>query len=263
LCPPHLRPAVQAIYWFARTADDLADEGDAAPADRLAALAAYRERLAAVAAGAPATGAWEHVFDPLGRALMRYQLPIDLLFALLDAFEEDARHVGYADRAGVLSYCARSANPVGRLLLHLHGLDSAVHFQRSDAICTALQLVNFWQDLSIDVPRGRLYIPRADAARHGLASADGLARPEAPEVRALVSDMVNWARQLMLEGAPLVFDVPGRMGWELRLVVHGGLRILEKIEAMRYASFARRPRLRPLDQLLIAGRALAMHRSSP
>lgn len=237
LCPAALRPPIQAIYGFARTADDIADEGDAPASERQDLLAAYRAELLAVASGAPPGPAWRHVFEPLARALSEHHLPLPLLLALLDAFEEDTRHSGYESRADVLSYCSRSANPVGRLLLHLHGLDSEAQARRSDAVCTALQLVNFWQDLSVDVPRGRRYIPRADAARHGVSPADGIARPEAPAVRALVAEMVGWARGLMLEGAPLALEVPGRIGWELRLVVQGGLRILEKIEAMHFASY--------------------------
>jgi squalene synthase HpnC len=203
------------------------------------------------------------VFEPLGRAISEHRLPVPLLLALLDAFEEDTRHGGYDRRDQVLAYCSRSANPIGRLLLHLHGMESEAQARRSDAVCTALQLVNFWQDLSIDVPRGRLYIPREDAARHGLTPADGLARPDAPEVRALVAEMVAWARRLMLEGAPIALSIPGRVGWELRLVVQGGLRILEKIEAMHFASYARRPRLQWHDHLLIAGRAIAMRGPRP
>jgi squalene synthase HpnC len=263
LCPPRLRPAIQAIYWFARTADDIADEGDAPANERQRDLAAYRAELLAVAAGASANGPWRGVFDPLGRAISEHRLPLAPLLALLDAFEEDTRHAGYDDRAHVLAYCERSANPIGRLLLHLHGLHSKSMARRSDAVCTALQLVNFWQDLSLDVPRGRLYIPREDAARHGLTPSAGMACPHAPAARALVAEMVDWARELMREGAPLALEVPGRIGWELRLVVQGGLRILEKIEAMDCASFACRPRLRAPDHLLVGWRALAMRGIRP
>ena len=163
LCPPGLRPAVRAIYWFARTADDLADEGDAPAALRQAALRDYREDLQAVLAGAPPSARWRGVFEPLAAAIRAHGLPGAPLAALLDAFEEDTRHAGYEDRPALLSYCARSANPVGRLLLHLHGLshDEALA-ARSDAVCTALQLVNFWQDLGVDLPRGRAYVPREE-----------------------------------------------------------------------------------------------------
>jgi squalene synthase HpnC len=263
LCPPALRPAVRAIYWFARTADDIADEGDAPAAERQAQLAAYRDDLAAAAAGRPGSGRWRGVFDPLATAMRGYGLPLPLLSALLDAFEEDTRHAGYADRAALLAYCSRSANPVGRLLLHLQGLDDPRLARRSDAVCSALQLVNFWQDLSVDVPRGRDYVPRSDAAAHATTPAACLRAPHADASRALVRDLCTWARTLMLEGAPIAPAMPGRVGWELRFVVQGGLRILAKIEAMNFASFARRPRLHAVDHLIIGLRALTMRPSLP
>jgi squalene synthase HpnC len=262
LCPPALRPAVRAIYWFARTADDIADEGDAVPQERARDLADYRADLLATIAGHAPSGRWRQVFEPLASAIATHHLPSAPLLDLLSAFEEDTRHAGYADRAHLLRYCERSANPIGRLLLHLHGIDAPELLQRSDAVCTALQLVNFWQDLSVDVPRGRLYVPRADAAAHGVDLLSAHADPGTAGARALVRDLVEWTRALMLEGSPIALAVPGRVGWELRFVVQGGLRILEKIESMNFASFARRPRLRPADHLVIGCRALVM-RSQP
>ena len=258
LCPARLRPAVRAIYWFARTADDLADEGDASPDARRQALAAYRADLLAASEGLPVSDRWPGVFGPVAQAIARHRLPVAQLLALLDAFEEDTWHAGYDDRAGLLAYCARSANPVGRLLLHLHGLDAPGLVRRSDAVCSALQLLNFWQDLSVDVPRGRVYVPRADASRHGITAAQAAAHPESVPARALVHDLVRWTRELMSQGASIALDVPGRVGWELRLVVQGGLRILEKIEAMHFASFARRPSLRRIDYAVVGWRALHM-----
>lgn len=263
LCPPALRPAVRAIYWFARTADDIADEGDAPAAARQAALAAYRDDLAQAAAGRRGSERWRGVFDPLAEAIRTYALPVPLLAALLDAFEEDTRHAGYDDRPALLRYCERSANPVGRLLLHLHGLHDPELQRRSDAVCSALQLINFWQDLSVDLPRGRDYVPRSDAAAHATTSAQCLRSPRADASRALVRDLCAWARELMLEGAPIAPSVPGRIGWELRFVVQGGLRILAKIESMNFASFARRPRLHAVDHLMIGLRALTMRPSLP
>jgi squalene synthase HpnC len=255
LCPPALRPAVRAIYWFARTADDLADEGDADAADRQAALRAYREDLLAALAGRTPSPRWPGVFAPLAAEAARHALPRELLLDLLDAFEEDTRHAGYADRAALMAYCRRSANPVGRLLLRLHGIDDPALAARSDDVCSALQLINFWQDLSVDLPRGRVYVPRADARAHGVdleAAADG------PGARALVRELCGWSRELMLRGAPVALAVPGRVGWELRLVVQGGLGILEKIADMDFASFARRPHLGAADRAWAALRALRM-----
>ena len=261
LCPPALRPAVRAIYWFARTADDIADEGDASAEERQALLRDYRDDLVKAAAGRPGSGRWSGVFDPLAAMIAAHRLPLPLLEALLDAFEEDTRHAGYADRAALLQYCSRSANPIGRLLLHLHAIDDPALLARSDAVCSALQLINFWQDLSVDVPRGRVYVPRADAAAHETTPQACLQAPHADASRALVRDLCAWAHALMTAGAPIALAVPGRVGWELRFVVQGGLRILAKIDAMNFASFARRPRLHLVDHLVIGARALTMRPS--
>jgi squalene synthase HpnC len=258
LCPPALRPAVAAIYWFARTADDIADEGEAAPGQRLHDLAAYRADLDAVAADRACTPRWAAVFEPLRAAIARHALPVAPLADLLSAFEQDVVKHRYADRAELLDYCRRSADPVGRLLLHLYGVRDAESLRRSDAICTALQLANFWQDLGADAARGRLYVPASDAARHGVDARDLLQRRDSPAARALVADLVDWARGLMLAGAPLVGGVPGRAGWELRLVVQGGLRILEKIERADCATLTMRPVLRWHDAPLLLWRAATM-----
>lgn len=254
LCPPALRPAVAAIYWFARTADDIADEGDAAPEERLAALAQYRADLAALYARGASSERWPGVFGPLAQAQRRHALPHRPLDDLLDAFVQDVRRTaagaGYADRAELLDYCDRSAAPVGRLVLHLYGIAEPEALRQSDAICRALQLINFWQDLSLDLPRGRYYLPQDRCAAHGTT--------QAAPVRALVAEQVQWARALMLEGAPLVHRVPGRMGWELRLVVQGGLAILDKIAALDHASWRERPKLYRSDAPRLLWRAWRM-----
>ena len=258
LCPPALRAPIAAIYWFARTADDIADEGDAEPAQRLADLAAYRADLAAVATGGTASPRWTRVFAPLAQALREHGLPVPLLDDLLDAFAQDVVKQRYADRTELLDYCRRSANPVGRLLLHLYGVTDDDSLHRSDAICSALQLINFWQDLGVDTKRGRLYIPEEDCLRRGLRGDDVLSGIDTPAVRALVRQQCDWARALMLEGSPLVHSVPGRAGWELRLVVQGGLRILDRIAALEHATLRKRPTLRAGDAVVMAWRALRM-----
>ena len=258
LCPPRLRPAISAIYRFARTADDLADEGVATPQQRLADLAAFRADLQAVAAGRTASTRWSDVFSPLARVLLTHRLPLPLLTDLLRAFEQDVVKHEYADREELLDYCRRSANPVGRLLLHLYGVDDTASLDQSDAICTALQLANFWQDLGVDTANGRLYLPQSDCQRHRVTASDLLAREDSPQTRALVADAVAWARSLMLHGAPLVHRIPGRGGWELRLVVQGGLRILERIEQLNFATLGTRPRLHRFDVPVMAWRALRM-----
>ncbi len=257
LCPAAVRPAVVALYRFARTADDLADEGDAGAPARLADLHAYRGELVAALAAQPVAGRWPAIFMPLQAAVRKHALPSQPLHDLLDAFEQDARNPPYPDRAALLDYCRRSANPVGRLMLHLHGVGDAQSLSESDAICTALQLINFWQDLSIDLPRGRNYVPHSDAARLGLSTQALGALPH-DQTRPLVQDLCAWAEGLMHAGAPLALRLHGRAGWELRLVVQGGLRVLEKIRAMDHATLRHRPRLTRLDAPLLLWRALAM-----
>ena len=272
LCPPALRPPIRAIYGFARTADDLADEGDASPADRLDALREFGSELQRAVRGEPPGPRWPRVFGPLGPVIAQHRLPPDLLAALLSAFEQDVTCRRYPDRAALLDYCSRSANPVGRLLLHLYGLRDAGALARSDDICTALQLINFWQDLGVDASRGRVYLPATDCRRHGF-EADALVdslRPDAAActpafesaVEAAVAEACDWAEQLMRRGAPLVHEVPGRAGWELRGVVQGGLRIVEKIRAIGHRTRTRRPTLDATDLPRLAWRSMRMTRAA-
>lgn len=261
LCPPALRPPIVAIYHFARTADDIADEGLASADDRLLSLRAYRADLRAIAAGQAPCSAWDQqVFRPLGEVMAVYRLPLALLEDLLDAFEQDLVKTRYEDRAELEDYCRRSANPIGRLLLHLYGVDDPLALRRSDAICTSLQLINFWQDASRDGPRGRVYAPLQDLSRHG-ADADAFAAcHDSLAARAALRELCQWAEQLMHEGAPLVHQLPGRIGWELRLVVQGGLRILARIRAMDHACLLRRPQIGPLDLPVMLWKAAFMGR---
>ena len=256
LCPPQFRAPVAAIYWFARIADDLADEGAMPAPRRLELLTAYRADLHACAQGRPLSGQWLAVFSALGPVINQHALPLPLLDALLDAFEQDVRNPHYADRAQLLDYCARSANPIGRLLLHLYQVNDPTSLAQSDAICSALQLINFWQDLSVDLPRGRLYVPIDDLQQHDLTAAQLFNRQDSASARALVRSLSQWAALLMAQGAPLARRIPGRAGWELRLVVQGGLRILEKIAQMDHASLQSRPALRRHDAPLLLWRAL-------
>ena len=262
LCPPHLRPAIAAIYWFARTADDLADEGDAPPATRLADLAQYRQDLHALAAGQPASTRWPQVFAPLARVLHDFQLPVPLLERLLDAFEQDVHYTAsgrrYATDAELHDYCSRSANPVGRLLLHLYGIHDATALAQSDQVCTALQLINFWQDVSVDVPRTRWYPSVQAMQQHAVQDADLQADSVSPNATKLIAAYAMDARASMLKGASLACKIPGRAGWELRLVVQGGLRILDKIEAMNFATWRARPKLGGWDVPVLLWRAFWM-----
>ena len=262
LCPPRLRPAVVAIYQFARTADDIADEGQECTEARLSDLSAYRSELLSVAGGAPAAPRWAAVFGPLKAVLARHELPLHLLTDLLSAFAQDATGQLYADRDELLDYCSRSASPVGRLMLHLYGIDDPTALRRSDAICTALQLANFWQDLGTDLRRGRHYIPLADCLRHGLPEPSQWPVVDSARTRALVTDLAQWARSLMFQGAALAHQLPGRGGWELRLVVQGGLRILEKVDRLGGATIATRPMIGAADAPVLLWRALQMRELS-
>jgi len=254
---------VTALYHFARTADDIADEGDETPESRRARLHQYHHALLLAAAGTVQDGPWQNVFEPLAQAIARHALPVPLLADLLDAFTQDTHNPRHADRSQLLDYCRRSANPVGRLMLHMAGVHDALSLAQSDAICSALQLINFWQDPSVDLPRGRHYVPEADARHHGL-TLDRLAQQQdTPETQALLRALCQWAAGLMAEGAPLACRVPGRLGWELRLVVQGGLRILERIAAMHYRTLRERPTLGPPDLPVMLWRALRMRPARP
>jgi hydroxysqualene synthase len=262
LCPRHLRAPIIAIYQFARAADDIADEGAAAASKRLSDLVAFRADLMACSQGLPISNRWPAIFIPLGQMIEKFNLPVALLADLLDAFEQDVAKsrdgAGYETQAELLDYCRRSANPVGRLMLHLYGVTDATSLIQSDHICTALQLINFWQDLSTDIPRGRFYLTEADCRAHGVIQSDLSALKQTPNATALIADQVRIARATMQAGSPLVKRVPGRAGWELRAVVHGGLRILDKIETIKFATLNARPKLTAWDAPIIAWRALWM-----
>lgn len=247
LCPKPLRPVIISLYRFARVGDDLADEGHAHAASRRADLCAYAEDLRRVYDREPVSSRWPEVFHPLASAVHTHKLPQALLQDLLDAFLQDVDNPTYVDREALLDYCRRSANPVGRLLLHLYGAATELNLQESDAICTALQLINFWQDLSVDLPRGRVYLPQHDLQKFGISGPQGSSLKDGAEMRALVRDLCVWARGFMEQGAALPWRLPGRVGWELKLVVQGGLRVLDKIEAMNFATCSCRPVLGPWD----------------
>ncbi len=262
LCPASLRPPIAAIYAFARAADDMADEGEATAQQRLDQLRAYRAELYAIARGDAPQARWAAIFAPLQHQIHVRQLPVHLLDDLLSAFMQDIEKTRdgstYADRSELLAYCHRSANPVGRLLLHLYGVSDSVALAQSDAICSALQLINFWQDLSEDIPRGRHYLTDADCAAFAVSREVLSKQHVTPEIQKLMAANIAWARDLMHEGAPLVHRLPGRMGWELRLVVQGGLCILDKVQAQRGASLHTRLTVRKTDVPRMFWRALWM-----
>lgn len=260
LLPASLREPVAAIYGFARSADDFADEGDLSPEQRSALLDGYQAELDAIERGAPTR---HPVFLRLRPVIAHYGLPLQLFRDLLDAFQQDVVKQRYADFAELMDYCRRSADPVGRLLLHLFGQATAQNLSRSDAICSALQLINHWQDVGIDAAKGetgRIYLPQDEMARFGIDDAAihrrAVGNPASADFKELLRFQVERARTLMLSGAPLGWDLPGRIGLEIRAIVAGGLRILDKIETIDYDVFNRRPKLEALDWPLILWRSL-------
>jgi len=239
LLPAALREPIEIIYRFARSADDFADEGSDPPEVRLRKLSDYRRQL-------------ETPRDPLlqdvAKIIREHELPVELFADLLDAFSQDVTKKRYADFSEVLDYCRRSANPVGRLLLHLFKRTSDSNCRASDAICSALQLVNFWQDVDVDYLKdARIYLPQDEMARHGVTERHISQKICDDAWRSLMKFQVQRARELMLSGKNLGRALPGRIGLEIRATIQGGLRILEKIERARYDVFRRRPRLRAFD----------------
>jgi len=247
LLPRRLRRPVTDIYRYARAADDIADEGDASDEQRLRELALFRNELHRIAAepgvmpGTPP--ALTAIFIPLAQTIAEHQLPITPFFDLLSAFEQDVSVKRYENYVSLSDYCARSANPVGRLMLHLYDAATPENIAHADAICTGLQLTNFWQDVRIDWRKQRIYIPREDLERFDVTENDIAACTLSPAWKALMAFQVARTRTLLHSGAPLARRLPGRIGLELRLVVQGGLRILERIERCDYDVFMNRPTL--------------------
>ena len=243
LLPRRLRHDLAAVYAFARGADDLADEGAQAGVDRLERLAAWEERLLACARD-PAR-ADDPVFLALGHTIARHDLPLEPLRDLLSAFRRDAAGdtAAFATFADVLAYCRCSADPVGRIVLALFGHRDPERQARSDDVCTALQLPNFWQDVDGDHRRGRCYIPDEDLDRFA-GSRDALAARRATDgFRALLAFEVERTRALFRRGLALSEMVTGRLAREVRVFAGGGLAILDRLEAVDYDVFARRPTL--------------------
>jgi phytoene synthase len=253
LLPAGLRAPVAAIYAFARTADDFADEGDLRDDERLARLDDYAAGLERIGAGErPA----EPVLSRLHDTIRSHDLPLPLFHDLLDAFRQDVVKKRYATYGELLEYCRRSANPVGRLLLHLFKQADPANLRASDAICSSLQLINFWQDVGLDWAKGRVYLPQEDLEHFRVDEsqiAAGRADGRWPD---LLEFECARTRTLMESGAPLGTRLPGRMGLEIRAVVESGTAILDKIRRVRGDVFGHRPVLRRSDWPRILWRAL-------
>jgi len=237
--PKAVRPHVYAIYAFARAADDFADEGTTPAAQRLANLADWRCQLEACTVGRPT----HPVFLALGHTIQTHNLPQQLFHDLLDAFELDVRRARHATFEDLLDYSRCSANPVGRLMLLLFGHRDPVWHQMSDAICTALQLTNFWQDVAVDLRQNRVYLPLEEMTRHGYCEADLQAQRYTPAFVNLMASLAARTEALFERGRPLCGLVPGRFGFELRLIWLGGMHILQALRRIEFNVFERRPTL--------------------
>jgi len=253
LAPAALRPAIVAIYHFARAADDIADEGDAEAAKRLSQLDHYDAMLDRIAKG---DRPQEPPFASLSDAVRAHDLPLALLRDLLSAFRQDVLKTRYANFAELLDYCSRSANPIGRLLLHLYRIDDSERQRQADAICSGLQLANFWQDVAIDWNKGRIYLPKDDMIRYDVAEEQIAYGRSDERWRALIAFEVQRTRAMLESGRVLAEALPLRLKLELRMVVAGGLRILRSIDAVGGDVFRHRPVLSRRDWAAMSASAL-------
>jgi len=252
LLPRRLRKPIAAIYHFARAADDIADEGELANEERLKQLGEFRAELARIEINET-----PHMplFINLTTEIHKHALPIQPFYDLLDAFSQDVVKKRYADFNELLDYCRRSANPVGNLLLHLYGQATPVNIAYSDAICTSLQIINFWQDIYRDYTIGRIYLPQDEMAQFGVKEVQ-IALGNADDAWCkLMKFQVGRARTMMLSGKPLGSILTGRIGLEMRMIIAGGLRILDKLEQAEYDMFGHRPVLKPFDWVIMLAKS--------
>ena len=257
LLPAPLRRPVELIYAFAREADDFADEGDWPASVRLANLAGFVQQLDLIESGATPS---LPLFVELADIIQEFHLPIDLFRALLSAFSQDVVKTRYADFGEVMDYCRRSANPVGRLMLHLYRATEPRSLAWSDHICSSLQLINFWQDVEIDYRKNRIYLPADEMAEYTVTESQIANRNAGSNWRDLMLFQIDRTRRILLAGAPLGRTLPGRIGLELRMIVMGGNRILEKLQASGGDVFRDRPVLSSFDWVLMLYRSLLAYR---
>ncbi len=263
LVPKPMRPHIAAVYAFARTADDFADEGDVPPNERLARLGAWRDLLVGRPPPAvPLPPEAPAIFQALHHTLHRFAIDQALCLDLLSAFEQDVTRRRYDTWDDVLDYCRRSANPVGRLVLALAGCHDADALRQSDAVCTALQLTNFWQDFGRDWQAGRLYVPRDILERHAAREAAVADDPPDRHWQAVFADVVARTRLLFDEGRDVSEAVRGRLRYELRATWLGGTTILARTADLRARSFVVRPTLSTSDAVRLALRAVWWRRGS-
>ncbi len=252
LLPSHLRDPIAAVYAFARTADDIADEGDAEAAERLKVLDSMSTALQCIADHQPPD---EPIYQALADTIEKHQLPIDLFEKLLSAFRQDVNQHRYENFGELMDYCRRSANPVGRLLLQLQNQASERHLALSDAVCSALQLINFLQDIGQDCAENdRIYLPQDEMQRFGVDECALAEQHNSPALQALIQFQITRATKLLHSGSPLGTSLSGRFGLEIRTIVLGGSRILEKLS--HQSDLFSRPRLNGADRIKIAWGAL-------
>lgn len=258
LLPKRYRAAVAMIYSFARQADDFADEGDIAPAQRLENLQRFRDELELIQAYIhPNTD----FFIALQQTIQTHRLPLKPFFDLLDAFSQDVTKTRYANFTEVIDYCQRSANPVGNLLLHLYGQATPEKLQQSDDICTALQLINFYQDIAIDFDKNegkrRIYLCQDEMLAAGIDESSIADKQVNAQWQSFMQMNIGRAEQLLTRGKPLGKQLPGRLGFELRMIIAGGERIISKLKACNGDIFYHRPQLNMGDWVIILLKALA------
>lgn len=261
LIPAAMRPAIHAVYAFSRSADDIADEGDLPAAQRLEMLEAYKEALRKIQTQTDGVNDFGSadlnlVFIPLDKIIRQYQLPVKAFFDLLRAFESDIHFQPFRTTEALLEYCRFSANPVGLLMLHIYNAATEENITLSNQICTALQLINFWQDIAIDLDKNRVYLPQDRLRQHGIENQILPGQKISPAWIGLMREQVEFTRTMLQAGAPLSRNLQGRFAWEMRMIVQGGMRILEKIEKVQYDVFTHRPVLTKPDWAIMAWRAL-------
>lgn len=259
LLPRHLRYAVTILYHFARSADDIADEGPLDARQRLQQLDGYTRHLDAIGKQQLDPSA-PPIFQELQKIIRVHELPLVLLHDLLDAFRQDVRQTRYQSKTELLDYCRRSANPVGRLMLRLFQQENPSQLAWSDAICSSLQLINHWQDLAIDLKKSpaRIYLPQDDMQSYGVTESQLHSGCLDDSLRALLRHECQYARDLMQQGQPLVHSLSGRIALEVRLIIAGGLLILDKIAAVDYDVYQKRPVIRPADGPRLLWQALRL-----
>lgn len=248
--PKKLRPYVSAVYAFARTADDFADEAEFSE-NRMEKLDEWEKNLIAMEGSEPT----HPVFIALKETSRKFNIPHSLFQDLITAFKMDCRIKHYAAFDELLNYCGHSANPVGRIILHIFGYTSPELMDYSDAICTALQLTNFWQDVAVDLEKNRVYIPQEDLIRFKYSEKELQEYVINDSLKALILFEINRTRDLFLQGKPLCDQVHGRLGFELRLTWAGGMTILDKILENDCNVF-KRPILKKLDYIRMVFQSL-------